>query len=157
MDLEEMKALVDVTDEAGSPGHEVYGPDAARSDGTDPLGDPMLDVAPLQHRPGPGASPRGTKATGDAAPALAEDLRDVLVLHLKGASEAGRPVRPTPALLDADSLLTAFTRYPISESRLYGSKAADWQPSVLTDGNLSTGQNPASSGAAAGAFLKQLC
>ena len=36
------------------------------------------------------------------------------------------------------------------------SKAADWQPYVLTDGNLITGQNPASSEAAAKVLLKQL-
>jgi len=36
------------------------------------------------------------------------------------------------------------------------SKAADWQPYVQTDGNLITGQNPASSEAAAKAVLKQL-
>jgi putative intracellular protease/amidase len=36
------------------------------------------------------------------------------------------------------------------------SKAADWQVYVLTDGNLITGQNPASSEAAAHAVLKQL-
>ncbi len=35
-------------------------------------------------------------------------------------------------------------------------KAADWQPYVQTDGNLITGQNPASSEAAAKAVLKQL-
>ena len=36
------------------------------------------------------------------------------------------------------------------------SKAADWQPYVVTDGKLITGQNPASSGAAAHAVLNQL-
>lgn len=36
------------------------------------------------------------------------------------------------------------------------SKGADWQPYVLTDGKLITGQNPASSAAAAHAVLKQL-
>jgi len=36
------------------------------------------------------------------------------------------------------------------------SKAADWQPYVLTDGKLITGQNPASSEAAAKAVLNQL-
>lgn len=36
------------------------------------------------------------------------------------------------------------------------SKAADFQPHVVTDGNLITGQNPASSEAAAKALLKQL-
>jgi len=36
------------------------------------------------------------------------------------------------------------------------SKAADFKPHVLTDGNLITGQNPASSAAAAKAVLKQL-
>ena len=36
------------------------------------------------------------------------------------------------------------------------SKAADWQPHVVTDGKLITGQNPASSDAAARAVLAQL-
>ena len=36
------------------------------------------------------------------------------------------------------------------------SKAADWQPYVVTDGKLITGQNPASSEAAAHAVLNQL-
>jgi len=36
------------------------------------------------------------------------------------------------------------------------SKAADWQPHVVTDGNLITGQNPASSEAAAHEVLRQL-
>jgi putative intracellular protease/amidase len=36
------------------------------------------------------------------------------------------------------------------------SKAADWQPHAVSDGNLVTGQNPASSEAAAKAFLEQL-
>jgi len=36
------------------------------------------------------------------------------------------------------------------------SKGADWQPYVLTDGKLITGQNPASSAAAAQAVLNQL-
>ncbi len=36
------------------------------------------------------------------------------------------------------------------------SKAADWQPYVVTDGNLITGQNPASSASAAEATLKLL-
>ena len=36
------------------------------------------------------------------------------------------------------------------------SKAADWQPHVVTDGMLITGQNPASSEAAAKAVLKRL-
>lgn len=36
------------------------------------------------------------------------------------------------------------------------SKGADWQPYVLTDGKLITGQNPASSAAAAHAVLNQL-
>ena len=36
------------------------------------------------------------------------------------------------------------------------SKAADWQPHVVTDGNLITGQNPASSEPAALAVLRQL-
>ena len=36
------------------------------------------------------------------------------------------------------------------------SKAADWQPYVLTDGLLITGQNPASSGPAAKALIDML-
>lgn len=36
------------------------------------------------------------------------------------------------------------------------SKAADWQPHVVTDGRLITGQNPASSAATAQALLQQL-
>jgi len=36
------------------------------------------------------------------------------------------------------------------------SKGEDWQPYVVTDGNLITGQNPASSGPAAEAVLRQL-
>lgn len=36
------------------------------------------------------------------------------------------------------------------------SKAADWQPYTVNDGNLLTGQNPASSEAGAGAVLQQL-
>jgi putative intracellular protease/amidase len=36
------------------------------------------------------------------------------------------------------------------------SKAADWQPYVVSDGHLITGQNPASSEAAAKAVLDQL-
>jgi putative intracellular protease/amidase len=36
------------------------------------------------------------------------------------------------------------------------SKAADWQPHAVSDGNLVTGQNPASSEPAARAFLEQL-
>ncbi|TAL86468.1 MAG: type 1 glutamine amidotransferase domain-containing protein [Rhodanobacter sp.] len=36
------------------------------------------------------------------------------------------------------------------------SKGADWQPHVVTDGLLITGQNPASSGPAASELLKQL-
>ena len=36
------------------------------------------------------------------------------------------------------------------------SKAADWQPHVLTDGLLITGQNPASSAPAAQALLDLL-
>ena len=36
------------------------------------------------------------------------------------------------------------------------SKAADWQPYAVTDGTLVTGQNPASSEAAAKAFVEQL-
>ncbi len=36
------------------------------------------------------------------------------------------------------------------------SKAADWQPHVVTDGLLITGQNPASSGPAATALLALL-
>jgi putative intracellular protease/amidase len=36
------------------------------------------------------------------------------------------------------------------------SKAADWQPHAVSDGNLVTGQNPASSEPAAKAFLEQL-
>lgn len=36
------------------------------------------------------------------------------------------------------------------------SKAGDWQPHVLTDGLLITGQNPASSAPAAQALLKKL-
>jgi putative intracellular protease/amidase len=35
------------------------------------------------------------------------------------------------------------------------SKAADWQPYIVTDGKLVTGQNPASSAAAAQAVLDQ--
>jgi putative intracellular protease/amidase len=36
------------------------------------------------------------------------------------------------------------------------SKAGDWQPYVLTDGLLITGQNPASSGPAAKALIEML-
>jgi putative intracellular protease/amidase len=36
------------------------------------------------------------------------------------------------------------------------SKAPDWQPYAVTDGNLITGQNPASSEAVANALLEQL-
>jgi putative intracellular protease/amidase len=36
------------------------------------------------------------------------------------------------------------------------SKVDDWQPFAVVDGNLITGQNPASSEAAAKAILKQL-
>ena len=36
------------------------------------------------------------------------------------------------------------------------SKGGDWQPYVVTDGKLITGQNPASSAPAALAVLKQL-
>jgi len=36
------------------------------------------------------------------------------------------------------------------------SKAADWRPYVVTDGNLITGQNPASSASVAQALLKLL-
>ena len=36
------------------------------------------------------------------------------------------------------------------------SKAGDWQPYAVSDGNLVTGQNPASSEAAAKAFVEQL-
>jgi hypothetical protein len=36
------------------------------------------------------------------------------------------------------------------------SKAADWQPYAITDGNLVTGQNPASSESTAKAFLAEL-
>jgi putative intracellular protease/amidase len=36
------------------------------------------------------------------------------------------------------------------------SKAADWQPYVLTDGLLITGQNPASSGPAAKVLIETL-
>ena len=36
------------------------------------------------------------------------------------------------------------------------SKGADWQPYVVTDGKLITGQNPASSEPAAQAVLRQL-
>ena len=36
------------------------------------------------------------------------------------------------------------------------SKGADWKPYVVTDGKLITGQNPASSEAAAHAVLNQL-
>jgi putative intracellular protease/amidase len=36
------------------------------------------------------------------------------------------------------------------------SKAADWQPYAVTDRNLITGQNPASSGPTAKALLAQL-
>ena len=35
-------------------------------------------------------------------------------------------------------------------------KGADWQPHVVTDGKLITGQNPASSEPAAQAVLRQL-
>jgi putative intracellular protease/amidase len=36
------------------------------------------------------------------------------------------------------------------------SKAGDWQPYAITDGNLVTGQNPASSESTAKAFLAEL-
>ena len=36
------------------------------------------------------------------------------------------------------------------------SKAGDWQPYAVSDGNLVTGQNPASSEAVAKAFVEQL-
>jgi putative intracellular protease/amidase len=36
------------------------------------------------------------------------------------------------------------------------SKGPDWAPYVLTDGLLTTGQNPASSGSAAKVLLEQL-
>jgi putative intracellular protease/amidase len=42
-----------------------------------------------------------------------------------------------------------------SEGGLY-SKGGDWQPYVVTDGLLVTGQNPASSGAGAQALLQVL-
>ena len=44
----------------------------------------------------------------------------------------------------------------LSENGGNYSKAADWQPFVITDGLLITGQNPASSAPAAVALLKAL-
>lgn len=44
----------------------------------------------------------------------------------------------------------------LKEQRGRYSKAADWQPHVVTDGLLITGQNPASSEPAAKALLKRL-
>jgi putative intracellular protease/amidase len=44
----------------------------------------------------------------------------------------------------------------LGESGGVYSKAADWHPHVVTDGNLITGQNPASSEAAAHEVLRQL-
>lgn len=44
---------------------------------------------------------------------------------------------------------------PLKNGGVY-SKGADWQPFVVTDGKLITGQNPVSSEAAAKALLSQL-
>ena len=44
---------------------------------------------------------------------------------------------------------------PMAKGGIF-SKTADWQPYVLTDGLLITGQNPASSGPAAKALLQLL-
>src|SRR5512135_538783 len=50
--LQEMEVLVDVLDQADLPGQEVDGPDAARGDAPDRLGDLVADVGGGQHRLG---------------------------------------------------------------------------------------------------------
>jgi hypothetical protein len=47
---EQAKAPVDVLDEAELAGQEVHRPDAARCDGTGPIGDLVADIGGGQHR-----------------------------------------------------------------------------------------------------------
>jgi len=61
-----------------------------------------------------------------------------------------------PGVLAMDA---AFNAYNLKRLRAAGadySAGPAWQPYVVVDGNLITGQNPASGGAAAEALLKAL-
>ena len=50
MPLEQVEVVIDVTDQAEFPGHEVDGPDAAGCDGPSPIGDLVVDIGGGHHR-----------------------------------------------------------------------------------------------------------
>lgn len=74
-------------------------------------------------------------------------VRGKSVTGFANSEEAAVGLTEIVPFLVEDSLKEAGGHY---------SKAADWQPHVVTDGNLITGQNPASSEPAAHAVLSQL-
>ena len=74
---------------------------------------------------------------------------------VKGKQGPGFPKRGEAAVQLTDIGPLPVGGMLVKNGGLY-SKGADWQPYVLTDGKLTTGQNPASSAAAAHAVLEQL-
>ncbi len=84
--------------------------------------------------------------------------------HAKGADGAplvkGKKVTGFTNTEEAASQLTDVVPFLVEDMLVKNggsySKAADWQPHVITDGKLITGQNPASSEGAARAVLAQL-
>jgi hypothetical protein len=118
MDLEKMKTLVDILNETNVLGHEVNGPDAPRRDSTDTVRDLVLDIAAFQDGLGLGGSLLGIQATGDAAFALAEDLLNVLLLHLKRAFEINWMNHSTLTSINADELFAISIPDHVTESRL---------------------------------------
>ena len=55
-----------------------------------------------------------------------------------------------------DAIVRAYVEDELKAKGGIFSKAADWQPYVLTDGLLITGQNPASSGPTAKVLIETL-
>jgi putative intracellular protease/amidase len=96
-------------------------------------------VAAVCHGP---AAFRQAKAP-DGAPLV----RDKSVTGFANTEEAAVQLTEVVPFLVEEMLKQSGGKY---------SKAADWQPYAVTDGNLVTGQNPASSEPAAKAFLEQL-
>jgi len=65
-------------------------------------------------------------------------------------------IRHAPAAVELTNVVPFLVEDELKAKGGIFSKGADWQPYVLTDGLLITGQNPASSDPAARALIKLL-
>ena len=89
----------------------------------------------------PGVRHKVTSATGDLL------IKDRNVTGFTNSEEAAVELTHVVPFLIEDTFIAAGAHYQ---------KGADWMPFVVEDGNLITGQNPASSEAVAVALLKKL-